>query len=914
MNSIRIAIGGAVLFALLAGGPAQTGRRFSAAQAAEIPAGIPLPVTPRALPGRHGAQARYLATRQGTVLPAARAPRITGSLPGAQSQAQSLAVTGGRWTALGPAPITFSGYPFTTGSGRVLALAYSAAAKSIYLAAADGGVWKSLNGGVSWVALTDTMPSLAIGSLAVDPSDPTGNTVYAGTGELALAGDAFSGVGVYKTTSGGASWTRYGGNIFSGQSIANIVVDPKNPRYVFAAVENQRYSNPPAGVAISSDGGQTWIEPSAATDLHGNSVSSLIVDDQGNMYAGVTGSCDSGQTGANNGVYYASESDHGAVWTKVNNGLPGAAGDVIRLALDPATKALPQAQQRVYAVIGDGACSAGQPTASWGNLLGAYRTDAGGATWSQIAGTSSTSVFDGDQWWYDIEIAVDPNDPSGNTVWIGGTDWFKSTNAGGTAPIWTNVTGVYGANPAGIHPDQHAIVAVPAAAGATPKYRLYVGDDGGVYQTADEGKTFTEANGNLNLTQFYGGAVGTGLNTSALLLGGSQDNGTAQTTNTGHNWSAVQGSDGGDTIIDPTNNNTIYQEYSSAQVNISTDGGTTWNPTCPTGDCSAGDNAEFIAPLVEDPNNHSTVYSGQAHLWQTRNAGAATPWKNIGPNDLSQSISAVAVAPANSNTVYAGAADGEVEVTTNALSTAPTWTTRVPATCTTAPLNPACTGGSITGIAVDPTVSTTVYVSESGFQAGQQYHLFKSIDGGATWKDISTTLPNVPFESVTVAPTNGSLLFAGADQGVYTSTDGGANWSLLGTGLPNTAVFQLIATPVVGSITGVQLTAFTHGRGAWRTTVSAATPTAARAARFAVRRIAGALHFQWRMVSSQGVAGFNLFAGPHRLNPAMIAVHHALTYRYTAHGRVQRVPRMGYGPYTLHVYLDHGPPVVIGLR
>jgi len=172
----------------------------------------------------------------------------------------------------------------------------------------------------------------------------------------------------------------------------------------------------------------------------------------------------------------------------------------------------------------------------------------------------------------------------------------------------------------------------------------------------------------------------------------------------------------------------------------------------------------------------------------------------------------------------------------------------------------------------------------------------------------------VPFESVTVAPTNGSLLFAGADQGVYTSTNAGTNWSLLGTNLPNTAVFQLIATPVVGSVTGVQLTAFTHGRGAWRTTVSAAAPTGARAARFAVHRIAGVLHFRWRLVSSRGVVGFNLFAGRRRLNPAMIAVHHALTYRYTAHGGAQRVPPMGYGPYTLYVYLDHGPPVVIGLR
>ncbi len=149
MNSIRIAIGGAVLLALLAGGPAHTGLRFSAAQAAQISAGIPLAVNPRPSSGRHGAQARYLATRQGTIRLAARAPRITGSLPSAQSQTQSLAVTGGSWTALGTAPIAFSGYSFTTGSGRVLALAYSAAAKSIYLAAADGGVWKSSNGGVS---------------------------------------------------------------------------------------------------------------------------------------------------------------------------------------------------------------------------------------------------------------------------------------------------------------------------------------------------------------------------------------------------------------------------------------------------------------------------------------------------------------------------------------------------------------------------------------------------------------------------------------------------------------------------------------------------------------------------------------------------------------------------------------------
>jgi hypothetical protein len=127
------------------------------------------------------------------------------------------------------------------------------------------------------------------------------------------------------------------------------------------------------------------------------------------------------------------------------------------------------------------------------------------------------------------------------------------------------------------------------------------------------------------------------------------------------------------------------------------------------------------------------------------------------------------------------------------------------------PVNCPSPGDNITSIAVDPGNSSIVYVTVNGFEGAQQYHVFRSANGGSTWSDISTSLPDQPFQSVIVDPSNHTTIYASANVGVYVSKDSGATWSVVGTGLPDVVVYDLTL-----SADGSQLTAFTHGRGAWR--------------------------------------------------------------------------------------------------
>lgn len=776
--------------------PAQAAQRSLQAGPPQFPGVSPLGVKWPTKYGHHGAEFDYLRDREGHV----PSPRKGQQSPLLVANAQQRALAGtstqaGSWSPLGPAPILQYGYSLAQLSytGRVLGLAYSPAGHAIYLGAADGGVWKSNDLGGSWTPLTDGMPDLAIGSLWVDPTDPTGNTVYAGTGEANDNENAFTGLGIYKTIDGGATWQLYGEGLLQGYKIPAIRVDPTNSSRVYAATKVDTYATPSLpllGVAVSTDGGHTWTAPTGAGSLNGHDVMDLAIDTHGDLYAAVGGFGD-----AADGVYLST--DHGITWTKESTGVPdGSSGDQYVLGLAPSTAGNALGSQTLYVAVSDGT------NAGYGTLLGIWRTTTAGAasaTWTQIANSSTPEYYES-QGWYDIYLSVDPT--NAGTVYLGLTNIYKTTNGLAATPTWTDLTQFYLGGAALNHPDQHAALFVGSS--------IYFGNDGGVYRSDDGGGTFSSVNEGLALSQFYAGALGTA--NDRLLMGGLQDNGTVISDGSlDDSWVQTFGGDGTAGLIDPTNNLQMYGSYVYAKTYYSIGGGASWTYSRPP-----LDNAVFVAPLVFDPNNPSTLFVGQDHLWMSTNKMLS--WTNVSSSISTNGIEAIGVSKSSPGTIYISDQDyglvhndfhGRLWVTTNAGTN---WTP-IGGICTISNRGPeACPSSDthITGLAVDPTNGMILYATVNGFEGAQKYHVFRSSDGGTTWADVSTTLPDIPFQSVTVDPTTPTTVYAGSDIGVYVSYDSGSHWSVLGDPLPHVSVFQIVVDPSQN-----RLVAFTYGRGAW---------------------------------------------------------------------------------------------------
>lgn len=681
------------------------------------------------------------------------------------------------WTSIGPTGI--ADYWTHVSSGRVSALAVDPTnPKVIFLGAAGGGVWESIDGGLTWAPKTSNQPSESIGALAIDPRNH--NTIYAGTGEGDIPGDAVYGVGILKSLDGGHTWTTLGNALFARQFISKIVVDPVTPNKVWAMST--------AGLWVSMDGGTTWHATSLSGPFwHGYDVAVDLANH--NIVYATVGNALFGSQGQN-GIYKSV--DGGATWSLLpagpngNSSTPGGSGGAnahvgrIQLALASTTGGV-----ILYASVEDPSTSPG-----WtGKLWNVYSSTNGGSTWRVLSNPDPpTGPRAGSQYWYDDPLGVDPNDRSGKTLWLGGFDWFKTTDGG---VHWTNTTHVYyntppnPVNPQRIHTDQHAL----AFAGST----MIVGNDGGIWTTPDAGTHWFERNDTLNVTQFYSAASDPAY--APTVVGGTQDNGTALWAGNASSlrWNQIFGGDGGDSAIDFTAPRTIYEEYVNLDLHKSVDGGNTW--TSITKGIMDRSSSCFIAPFVMDSTNAHRLIAGTREVYETTDGGAS--WRRSSPDLTSQSgcINALAIAPSSPATIYAGTNTGKVWVTTN---DGKTWND------ISAGLN--APHSSISSIAVDARDPRIAYVTAGNFWAGGS--VWRTATAGASWQNISANLPAYPANSVVVDPLDSAHLYLGTDQGVFESMNTGASWTLLTAGLPTVAVWQLTLNR-----NGTILLAATHGRG-----------------------------------------------------------------------------------------------------
>jgi alpha-tubulin suppressor-like RCC1 family protein len=712
-----------------------------------------------------------------------------------------------RWMPLGPQPIPggcvgYSGVACNFGigpfpeSGRVTSIAIDPSdpnGNTVYLGTAAGGVWKTTDGGQTWTPITDDQDSLHIGAITVDPTNP--QVVYAGLGVQDESDDQFFGLGILKSTDGGASWRLLTDPAISNTNFGRLAIDPQHPDTVYAATDS--------GIARSDDGGVTWslVAFGEASDVV---IDSSVFFEPSVVYAAIEGV----------GVFSTNTSlpNTLANWKATSSLYSATATSTIkriRLALYPQPPSILFALFTTSDERAPGLLLSANGGVGWTSGVNVVAGGSGGlCTGSPILSAPAfycDSCASETQCNFDLDIAVSPIDPK--TILVMALDAYLTTDGGYN---WSNLTQSYSIPvSSSAHADQHAGVFFPGRSDA-----FYIGNDGGIYKSVDRGAHLIDLNQTLSATMFYAGA--THPSELGTIIGGAQDTGVLSRSAAVANWRLGLGGDGGYVAVDFSNPSRAYAtrlEDPFKGVHIAD----SW----PSGDFSIlsySDGVDlskglFVPPLVIDPTLPLHLFIGTSQLFSNLFlppsvchysdvqpnpvcANGWTPLKDFAPDK----ITAIAVAPSAGTTVYVGTLGGKLWISNDGGATATAGGTGLPSK-------------TVRTIAVHPTIATTVWVGVAGFGFGSG-HVWESTDGGITFTDISGGpqnggIPDAPVSSIVVDPLSSAVLYAGGDVGVFRRTSPNT-WASFNAGLPNAPVNQLVFHP-----SGAQLYAFTLGRGAF---------------------------------------------------------------------------------------------------
>jgi len=701
------------------------------------------------------------------------------------------------WQLLGPTNI----------SGRMTDVAVvtpRGKSYTIYVAGAGGGVWRTVNDGVTWEPVFDQALSTSIGDVTVAPSDP--NIVWIGTGEANIFRSSFAGAGVYKSTDGGETWQHMG--LVGTHTIPRIVIHPTNPDIVYVAASGNEWTfNPERGVYKTTDGGRTWSKVFSIDDQTG--AIDLVMDPSNpdRLYAAMwqrirrpwnDPRVEPGFT--KSGVYRTD--DAGATWKPINQGLPSPEHRG-RIGIDVA-RSNPNV---VYAFV-DNYEIARTPDPSERDAYGRplqpvikaatiFRSEDRGETWTR---TSQENAYmerlGGTYGWVFGQIRVDPN--NADKIYVLGLGLNVSEDRGRT---FRQLSGMHG--------DHHGLWIDPA----NSNYLVNV-NDGGVVASYDGGETWRQFTDNLPLSEFFN--VGYDMGDPFRVYGSIQDIGSARAVvdlSRGRHsipaveWDNAPGGEGSIHMVDPTDPNTVYSAgyYGSIQrTNMATGETVQLAPKPPEGELPY--RGQWLAPFIISAHNPRILYLGYQYLFRSMDRGDS--WERISPDltyndpkklgDIAyQTIFSIAESPLKFGLLYAGTDDGRVHVTRDG---GQSWTE------ITSGLVP---NRFIAEIVASKYAEGTVYLAQNG-RRNEDFvpYIWKSTDYGRHWTSITANLPTGPVNVIKEDPVNANLLYVGTDIGAYVSIDGGRHWQTLGGGLPSAFVQDIIVHPRENI-----LVAATHGRG-----------------------------------------------------------------------------------------------------
>ncbi len=786
----------------------------------------------------------------------AQGPATAPTLPPLVNQSDDPVLRPFVWRSIGPANM----------GGRVDDIAVvESDPGTMYIGLATGGVWKTTNNGTTWTSIFDRYPVSSIGDIAIAPSNP--DVIYVGTGEANNRQSSSFGAGVYKSTDAGRSFEYVG--LKDTQTIARIVVSPKDPNVVYVAAPGHLFGpNTDRGLYKSTDGGRTWTN---ARFVDENTGFTDVVIDPVNPNVLIAASYQRRRTpwgfnGGGPGSALWRTSDAGKTWTRLTgHGLPE--NPLIgRIGLDiarshPAT---------IYASIevgpsgGTGAGvnedgtllppgqrapggGRGQPPAPPDPAKsGVWRSDDGGGTWRFLSNQ-------GDRWMYYSQVRIDPSNP--DIAYQGGAPFFKTTDGGKT---WQQVQGIP-------HSDHHAIWIDPRDG-----RHLVIGNDGGLDVSYDQGDTWEYVN-TLPVGQLY--AISADMRKPYYVCGGLQDNGSwcgPSATRSGNgilnsDWFRVGGGDGFYTQNDPTDWTILYwesQDGAASRVDLRAGRSTSIKPRTPqqaaggatapateTPDPAASALAAaspgnidpggsivptpaagtafrfyWNTPFILSPHNPRTIYLGGDRLFRSYDSGntwMASPdlTRNIGRNDR-PIMGVPGTAPMASK--HDGAASYS-NITT--VSESPVLPGLLWVGTNDGNVQVSRDGGHTWRNVADkvPGVPDETHVSRveaSNFDAATAYvafdahrtddlkpYVFRTTDFGDTWASIAGNLPDGNVNVIREDPRNRDLLYLGTEFAFYVSLNGGKAWKRFMNGLPTVRIDDILVQPRDND-----LVVGTHGR------------------------------------------------------------------------------------------------------
>ncbi|WP_094783075.1 WD40/YVTN/BNR-like repeat-containing protein [Paraburkholderia ribeironis] len=658
---------------------------------------------------------------------------------------------------------------------------------TIYVATDAGGVWKTTDGGQSWFAKTDSMPSLVMAAVALDPTNP--QNVFAATGNYVDQGglpnsapQSFYATGLYKSTNGGDSWsvlnptTRTPAGDLTGQGISRLALPDSNTLLVGAQQGVYRMASDGTNVTVPLTGIVTDLKVDTSTP--------------GVVYAAI----------ANGGIYRSS--DKGATFAATPFFSAASRGVPTGLTFGGiyfTQSSQPDSGKTFYvaAVI-----TAGTPSYYCGGTyppqflvspsIGLYKSSDGGKNWNEIL--QGPEVIASLQpvlgtLAYDIALGVDPQDST--SFYYGLRGLFHATDGGssglrdkknqlpGNTCLATQDNRI---DEGQAHADYHAIqFSPPSHRSGTPTI-VYLGSDGGFVKSSDGGKTFSTLNDGLATVLLTGFDMAHDSRPNDFLFsyGVAQDNGlfAHSPEQPLFSWRQATDSDGITVAVDPLDGKHALGTTTNGQGRIYvTSDGASWTPGNPlSGNAS---------PIVFDPNGRN-VYAavGTSLFRSTDNGGNFTV---IGT--FSASIQAIAVAASNPSIVWVGLNDGTLQLTNTALNQTPSWNAAVS--------QPAAQG-RVTAVAIDPDDSQSVVATYPGFSrvtatVNPSRHVFWTANGGSIWTDISgstnggsSNLPDLPLFAVVIDPgTHPHTLIVAGTGGVFQYQIPIGKWEKVGNGLPN---------------------------------------------------------------------------------------------------------------------------------
>ena len=748
------------------------------------------------------------------------------SIPGTgQNQTEDQEVTKAfRWRSIGPANM----------SGRISDIeAVDDDFTTVLIGSASGGVWKSVNAGITWEPIFDTYGASSIGDVAFFQKNP--EIIWVGTGEKNPRNSIAWGDGIYKSTDGGKTFTNMG--LKDTHSISRIITHPSNPDIVYVAAGGHLWGyTGDRGLFKTTDGGKTWKKLTNGLPDDGKTGAIDMVMDITNenvLYVSFWQRLrrpyrfDSG--GPNGGIFKST--DGGESWIKLTNGLPEGDTGKIGLAI---CRNKPEV---LMAFVEHGfqpreKLPDGKDNPDYKDMsklgTGIYRTEDGGDTW-QYMNRYNNRPF------YYSHIYLNPIDDK--IVYVVSGSYHISMDGGKTLERQNT----------GIHGDYHALWSDP-----NNKDRYYIGNDGGAALTHDHGKNYLFFD-NLPLSQFY--AVGADMRDPYYVYGGLQDNGSwggpslsrdSAGILTDH-WFRIGGGDGFYTPVDPTDWRTVYAESQQGnirRVNVETRESKDIKPSKKniinyddyiTEDILkiqeeggwGKDNPfrfNWNSPIVISPHNPSTVYFGGNFLFKTLDRGES--WEIISP-DLSSptpakidrktggltadvtgaenhcTIVTISESPLKPGIIWAGTDDGNVQLTLNG---GKTWT-NVRSNFKGVP-----EGIWVSRVEASHYDGSTCYVTFDGHRSDNfKPWVFSTTDFGKTWTSISSNLPDGQVAYVIREDhKNKNLLFLGTEFGAFISTNGGKTWERFMDNLPTVAVHDLMIHPLYNDVI-----IGTHGRGIW---------------------------------------------------------------------------------------------------